>query len=44
MLKSAMQKKPQTVAAKFHSVFTTQVLLGIIGGLLGMIALRLMGW
>jgi hypothetical protein len=39
-----MQKKPDSFAAKFHEFFTTRLLLGIIGGLLGMIAMRLVGW
>jgi predicted PurR-regulated permease PerM len=43
MLKSIMQKNPETIVAKFHSIFTTQVLLAIIGGLIGIIAMRLMG-
>jgi hypothetical protein len=38
-----MQKEPKIIAAKFHSIFTTQVQLAIIGGLLGMIAMKLMG-
>ena len=38
-----MQKKPQTLVAKFHAMFTTHILLGIIGALLGTIALRLLG-
>jgi hypothetical protein len=37
-----MQKKPNLVA-RFHAMFTTHILLGIIGALLGTIALRLMG-
>jgi hypothetical protein len=37
-----MQKKPNVVA-KFHAMFTTHILLGIIGALLGTIALRLLG-
>ena len=43
MLKSTVQKQPKIIAAKFHSVFTTQVQLAIIGGLLGIITMRLMG-
>ena len=39
-----MQKKPENLVAKFHAKFTTHILLGIIGALLGTIALRLMGW
>jgi hypothetical protein len=41
--KRAMQKKPQTLVAKFHEMFTTHILLGIIGALLGTIGLRLLG-
>ena len=26
-----MQKKPQTLVARFHAMFTTHILLGIIG-------------
>jgi len=37
-----MQKKPHLVA-RFHAMFTTHILLGIIGALLGTIALRLFG-
>jgi hypothetical protein len=37
-----MQKKPHLVAS-FHAIFTTHILLGIIGALLGSIALRLFG-
>jgi hypothetical protein len=36
-----MNKKPQTLAAVFQSIFTTKVLLIIAGALLGMIAGRL---
>jgi hypothetical protein len=36
-----MNKKPQTFAAAFQSIFTTRVLLIIAGSLLGMIAGRL---
>jgi hypothetical protein len=39
-----MQKKPQTLAEQFNSIFTTQVLMAIIGGLLGIIAMRFMGF
>ena len=39
-----MQKKSQTFVAKFHATFTTHILLGIIGALLGTIALRLLGF
>ena len=37
-----MQKK--SVMARFHAKFTTHILLGIIGALLGSIALRLLGY
>jgi uncharacterized membrane protein YeaQ/YmgE (transglycosylase-associated protein family) len=37
-----MQKKPNVVN-RFHAMFTTHILLGIIGALLGTIALRLLG-
>jgi hypothetical protein len=37
----AMNKKPQTFAATFQSIFTTRVLIIIVGALLGMIASRL---
>jgi uncharacterized membrane protein YeaQ/YmgE (transglycosylase-associated protein family) len=37
-----MQKKAHLVA-RFHATFTTHILLGIIGALLGTIALRLLG-
>jgi uncharacterized membrane protein YeaQ/YmgE (transglycosylase-associated protein family) len=37
-----MQKKPNVVT-RFHGMFTTHILLGIIGALLGTIALRLLG-
>ena len=36
-----MNKKPQTFTAAFQSVFTTSVLLMIVGVLLGTIAARL---
>lgn len=38
-----MQKKLESFVAKFHAKFTTHILLGIIGALLGTIVLRLMG-
>jgi len=38
-----MQKEPQTIAAKFNSILTTKVLVAIIGGLLGLVTMRLMG-
>jgi hypothetical protein len=38
-----MQKEPKIIAAKFHSIFTTQVQLAIIGALLGVITIKLMG-
>jgi hypothetical protein len=43
MVQRAMQKEPQTIAAKFNSIFTTKVLVAIIGGLLGLVTMRLMG-
>jgi hypothetical protein len=42
VLWGAMKKKPETALEQFNSFFTTQVLMGIIGGLLGIIAMRLM--
>jgi hypothetical protein len=36
-----MNKKPQTFAATFHSIFTTKVLVAIAGALLGMVVGRL---
>ena len=39
-----MQKNSQTLLAKFHADFTTHILFGIIGALLGTIALRLLGF
>jgi hypothetical protein len=39
-----MQKKPQTLLAKFHVMFTTHILFGIIGAVIGTIALRLLGF
>ena len=41
MLQSSMQKKPQIIAAKLHSVFTPQLLLQIIMFLGAMVAMRL---
>ena len=38
-----MHKKPDNLLAKCHAIFTTHILLGIIGALLGTIALRVMG-
>jgi uncharacterized membrane protein YeaQ/YmgE (transglycosylase-associated protein family) len=38
-----MQKKALTFVSKLHAMFTTHILLGIIGALLGTIALRLLG-
>ena len=38
-----MQKKLINLVAKFHDMFTTYILFGIIGALLGTIALRVMG-
>jgi flagellar motor component MotA len=43
MLRSAMKKKPETALEQFNSFFPARVLMGIIGGLLGVIAMRLMG-
>jgi hypothetical protein len=43
-ISQTMQKKPQTLVARFHAMFTTHILLGIIGALLGTIALRLLGF
>ena len=43
MLNSTMQKKPPTFSEQFHSFFTTQMLLGIIGGLMSIIAARYFG-
>jgi hypothetical protein len=39
-----MEKKPYRLVAKFHAMFTTHILLGIIGALLGTIALRILGF
>jgi len=38
-----MQKPPKIIAEKFHSIFNTQFQLAIIGGLLGLIAMKLVG-
>lgn len=38
-----MQKTPKNLLARFHAMFTTHILLGIIGALLGTVALRVMG-
>ena len=43
MLQSTMQKPPETFTQKFQSVFTTQVLLAIIGILMGVIVARIIG-
>jgi hypothetical protein len=43
MLKSAMQKQPKIIAAKFHAIFNTQFQVATIGGLLGLIVMKLMG-
>jgi len=43
MLKLGMQKKPATALDYFNSIFTTQVLISIIGCLLGIVAMRLLG-
>lgn len=41
MVQQTMNKKPQTFAATFQNIFTTRVLVIIVGALLGMIASRL---
>ena len=38
-----MQKKPDGFAEKFHSIFTIQVQLAMIGGLVGVITMKLLG-
>jgi hypothetical protein len=38
-----MQKKPATALDQFNSIMTTQVLISIIGCLLGIMAMRLLG-
>jgi hypothetical protein len=38
-----MQKKPETLAAKFNSIFTARMLITIIGALLGLIAAQMLG-
>jgi hypothetical protein len=38
-----MQKKPATTLDQFNSIFTTQVLVSIIGCLLGIMAIRVLG-
>jgi hypothetical protein len=43
MLTRIMQKKAQTIAEQINSIFTTQVLVSIIGCLLGILAIRLVG-
>jgi hypothetical protein len=42
--KRSMQKKPETIAAKFNSIFTTRMLITLIGALLGVIAARMLGF
>ena len=44
MLKSSMQKKPQSVATQFNAFFTPRVLVLIIGFLIGMIMMKAMGY
>jgi hypothetical protein len=39
-----MEKKPYNLVAKFHDMFATHILLGIIGALLGTIAGRILGF
>jgi hypothetical protein len=36
-------QKLEKILARFHAMFTTYILLGIIGALFGTVALRLMG-
>jgi len=43
VLQTLMQKPP-TFAQKFHDFFSTQTLMFIIFGLIGMIAMRLLGF
>jgi hypothetical protein len=43
MLKNIMQKKPKIIAEKFHEFFNKQFQLGVIGALLGLIAVRFVG-
>lgn len=43
VLQTRMQKPP-TFAQKFHDFFSTQTLIFIIFGLIGMIAMRLLGF
>jgi hypothetical protein len=43
-MKAYMQKTPETLAAKFNSIFTTRMLIAIIGALLGLIAARVLGF
>jgi len=38
-----MQKKARTIAEQINSIFTTQVLVSIVGCLLGILAMRLLG-
>ena len=44
MLKSSMQKKPLTLATRFNAFFSTRILIMIIGFLLGVIAMRFIGY
>jgi hypothetical protein len=39
-----MRKILKNLVADFHAKYTTHILFGIIGALLGAIALRVMGW
>ena len=43
MLKITMQKKAQTIAAQINSIFTTQVLVSIVGCLLGILFIGILG-
>lgn len=38
----SMQKKPRTFSQKFNEFFNTQMLIGIIVGLVGLIAMQLL--
>ena len=41
---SRRMQKTLSLVAKFHAMFTTHILVGIIGALIGAIALRLLGF
>ena len=43
MLRSAMQKQPETFTRKFNAVFTTSRLIVIIGLLMGILFARMLG-